>query len=128
MSEADVVETSLAWRNRRIRAANLPYPDGVLDACEAFDRDHPAWSASWMPENTGKGWERPAGFGARRTDGARLRGCDDFRRGLEDNVPRAPWAFGATLADLNRRVAEFEALIAAEEDLNRRLTPRVYGW
>ncbi|GGN55977.1 hypothetical protein GCM10010112_07350 [Actinoplanes lobatus] len=121
------IEESLSWRNRRIRAANLPYPPGVLEACEQFDRDHSAWSASWMPENTGKGWERPAGFGARRTDGERLRGCDDFRPGLDDNVPRTPWAFGATIADLERRVAEFEALIAMEADLTRRLTPRIGG-
>lgn len=112
---------TLAWRNRRLMAQRLPYPAGALELCEQFDRDHPWWSTSWMPPNLVKGWERPAGFGARRTDHVRLRRCDDFRRGEPDDVPRQPWAFGETITALEHRVAEMEALIASEADLARRL-------
>ncbi|BEL06073.1 hypothetical protein Q0Z83_042640 [Actinoplanes sichuanensis] len=118
-------QETLAWKNRRLMAQRLPYPAGALDSCERFDRDHPFWSASWMPPNLGRGSDRPAGFGARRTDYVRLRRCDDFRRGEPDDVPRQPWAFGETIDALEHRVAEMEALIAAEAELSRRLGSRI---
>jgi hypothetical protein len=120
-------QEALFWKNRRLAAQRGTWPEGALRMCERFDREHPHWRASWMPPTVVKGWERPAGFGACRTDHVRLRGGDDFRRGEPDNVPRTPWAFGETVEALKKRVAELEVLIAAEAELSRRLGSRIYG-
>ena len=55
-------EDSLAWRNRRILAERQDWPDGALEVCESIESEFGDWSPSWMPENTIKGFERPAGF------------------------------------------------------------------
>lgn len=57
---------ALAESNRRVIAERSGWPDGVLQACEDFDRRHPGWFAFWRPENRRPGFEAPAGYIARR--------------------------------------------------------------
>lgn len=58
----------LAWRNRRIIAERMHWPDGALEACETIERQYPAWYPNWRPANTIKGFEAPAGYYAVRRD------------------------------------------------------------
>lgn len=63
----------LGWRNRRIIAARVGWPDGALEACEAIERARPDWDPTWRFANVFKGFEAPAGFYATR-HAIRLRG------------------------------------------------------
>ncbi len=109
-----MTDAELAFRNRRIIAGRTSWPDGVLGECEALDERHPDWSASWIPENTGKGWERPPGYMATRRSGE-LVGGDEMRRDPEDGVRRRPKVFAETIPELEERIAAADERIAAEE-------------
>lgn len=119
---------TLAAHNRRIAAARVGWPTGVLEVCERLDAEHPPWSASWAAENTIKGWERPAGYCARRYD-ISLPRADRLRRLPEDNVPRYPAVFGEDVAELVERIERMDERIAAElerqERMSRWMMPRL---
>jgi hypothetical protein len=55
-------EERLAWRNRRLTAERLNWPEGALNACEELERTFGRWSFSWRHANTIPGFERPEGY------------------------------------------------------------------
>lgn len=59
-------DLTVAWKNRRILAKRLDWPDGALEACERIEREHRDWAIAWLSENRTKGFERPAGYWAKR--------------------------------------------------------------
>ncbi|GAA4609754.1 hypothetical protein BJY16_007491 [Actinoplanes octamycinicus] len=53
-------ETGLSWRNRRVIAERLGWPDERLGDCERLDREHLGWSVTWWDSRNGEA----AGFRA----------------------------------------------------------------
>jgi hypothetical protein len=75
------------FRNRRIIAEYLGWPEGVVEACEQLDRAHIGWSATW---SDGDSQAKPkVGFYAERQG----------RRTGE------PMAYGATPEELSAVIA-----------------------
>jgi hypothetical protein len=97
----------LAWSNRRVLAARLRWPAGILEECEQVSTDHPHWHVMWGREVTGR-LAQPAGFTA-------------YRRRADGFVPAAlRHAFGETLAELLLDVAYLEAFVQAEREREAR--------
>lgn len=71
-------KAQLAWRNRRILATRCGWPHGALETCERTDQLRPGWWSGWLPENTIRDFERPAGFIAwrRGADNAQVFAAD----------------------------------------------------
>jgi hypothetical protein len=93
----------LSWRNRRVLAHRLGWPDEVLSTCERLDALHPDWSVWWYPA---PGLGRPAGFCASMPDGESRRRASG---GWEQ-----PTVYGATPDQLEESIAAMEKTIAAE--------------
>lgn len=55
---------AFARRNQKLLAERLRWPAGALAACWDLENRHPGWHVDWLSENTGPGFERPAGFRA----------------------------------------------------------------
>jgi hypothetical protein len=48
MADGDPAEHR-RWRNRRVVAERLDWPDGHLETCERLDDEHPGWYTNWHP-------------------------------------------------------------------------------
>ena len=106
--------SELAWRNRRVLADRLGWPDGVLEDCERLDREWPRWSIGWWAESRIRGFERPAGFHASIT-GTSVTWWGPL------GVRREPWVDAATADELAVRMGEVQEQVEAEEE--RRAQP-----
>jgi hypothetical protein len=74
--------------NRRLIAERTGWPEGALQACADLEDRHPGWHVSWMSENTGPGFERPAGFWASHpTGGHAVKKIEAFAATAEELVP-----------------------------------------
>lgn len=78
----------LVWSNRRVTAARLGWPAGVLAICERLDAAYPAWTVHWRPESTMAGWEHPACYVASRESSGCVCGVDPLA--LVEAMRRAP--------------------------------------
>ncbi len=102
---------SLAWRNRVIAAER--WPEGVLEMCIVLEAAHEGWAIWWLAANDIKGWERPAGYCARRQNRT-LVGGDELRRLPEDGVRRHISVFSPNIDELKRKIEAVEERVAEE--------------
>lgn len=103
----------LARRNRVVVAERCGWPHGTVEVCEWLEQQYPGWRVSWLDANDIRGWERPAGWCATRDD-VSLPGGDELRRLPEDGVPRDPYVFGASVAELTERITVMAGRIAVQ--------------
>lgn len=51
---------ALGWKNRRVLAERMGWPEGAVDVCEQVETAHPGWYPNYSPGGT---WDRPeAGY------------------------------------------------------------------
>lgn len=85
----------LAWRNRRVIAERMHWPDGAVEDCEAVERQHPSWWPWW--HEGGTLWRPKRGLYARpwrvNRDDKALFGetPEELSHAIEAWVPPNPW-------------------------------------